>query len=174
MLYGAPTARRSDARRNRAAIVEAASAVLTGTGQIALMPEVARRAGIGQATLYRHFPDRYALAAAVIDHHLRELERCAATTPFRVLLHEVLRRQIMMRPLVVLAQRLDPVTLRRYQDQLTAALAGPMRRDQARGLVRDDLVPHDVMLLVTMLQGVGDEAADRSVDLMLDGLFRTR
>ena len=43
------------------------------------MPEIARRAGVGQATLYRHFPDRSALAAAVIAHHLQRLEADAAT-----------------------------------------------------------------------------------------------
>ena len=77
MLYGAPTARRQDAQRNRAAIVEAATEVMTSRESVVAMLEIARRAGVGQATLYRHFPDRAALADAVIVHHLQRLEAWA-------------------------------------------------------------------------------------------------
>src|SRR3954468_5571681 len=68
VLYGAQPARRRDAQRNRTAILRAACEVMTSQRPVVGMPEIARRAGIGQATLYRHFPDRSALAAGVIGY----------------------------------------------------------------------------------------------------------
>src|SRR5687767_3311781 len=117
---------------------------MTGQGSVVGMPEIARRAGVGQATLYRHFPDRSALAAAVVDQ----------PAVFHQLLREVLHTQIAMRPLVVLARRLDPGVRLRYQRQLLAAFAEPLRRAQRAGYVRSDLVPDDLVLLSTMVQGV--------------------
>jgi AcrR family transcriptional regulator len=182
VLYGAPTARRQDALRNRAAIVRAASEVMTSRGSFITMPEIARRAGVGQATLYRHFPDRSALAAAVIVHHLQRLEAwgvAGADQPatLRHVLREALHTQITMRPLVLLARRLDPGSRRRYEQRLVAALAEPLRRAQSQGHVRGDISANDLLLLFTMVQGVADAtedvvAADRSIDLVLDGVFR--
>ncbi|GAA4600418.1 AcrR family transcriptional regulator [Actinoplanes octamycinicus] len=186
MLYGTPTARRRDAQRNRAAIVMAASEVLTEADPVSLMPEIARRAGVGQATLYRHFPDRHALTVAVLDHHLDRLEQAAADLTghaehFRHLLRSVLHTQIAMRGLVVLIRRLDSATQNRYLQRALTALGGPLRRARESGLVRTDLVPDDLILLFTMVQGVAEAtadaaaaraAADRAVDLMLDGVCR--
>ncbi|WP_067499748.1 TetR/AcrR family transcriptional regulator [Actinoplanes sp. TFC3] len=177
MLYGAPPARRRDALRNRAAIVEAASTVLSGPGSAALMPETARLAGVAQATLYRHFPDRQALAAAVIEHHLTRLAARAASTlehpeTLRPLVRDALHRQVVMRPLVLRAQRLEDDTRLRYQRRLITAFTAPLHHAQAGGFVRADAVPGDLLLLVLMLQGVPDAtAAHRSVELLLDGLF---
>jgi AcrR family transcriptional regulator len=185
-MYGAQTTRRRDAQRNRAAIVLAASEVLSGRQPVALMPEIARRAGLGQATLYRHFPDRQALAAAVIGHHIDLLEAaCAATLDrpelFRSLLRDVLRTPLLMRPLVQLALRLDPGSRHRYQQRILKALAPPLRCAQDQGLVRADLESADLMLLFTMVQGVAEDSADlvtgasageRSIDLLLDGVFQ--
>src|ERR1700710_1317765 len=65
-LSQAPTPLRSDAARNRDALVEAAREVFGERGLAAPLDEIARRAGIGNATLYRHFADRRALAHAVL------------------------------------------------------------------------------------------------------------
>jgi AcrR family transcriptional regulator len=185
VLYGAPTSRRRDAQRNRSAIVQAASEMMMSEQSVVPMPEIARRAGVGQATLYRHFPDRHALTAAVITHHMEQLEAAAAhiehPTMFRHLLHEVLHTQVAMRPLILLAQRLDPRLRHRYQQRVLAALTPPLRRAQARGHVRPDLVPDDLALMLAMVRGVADAAADvtaarsaaaRCIDLVLDGVFR--
>ncbi|WP_328467577.1 TetR/AcrR family transcriptional regulator [Actinoplanes sp. NBC_00393] len=185
MLYGAPTARRRDAQRNRAAILEAASEVLAGDDVVALMPEIARRAGIGQATLYRHFADRHALTAAVLTYQLDLLEARAAAhshpAQFHQLLRQVLHHQIEMRGLVSLVRRLDPAVQERYRQRLIAAFEEPLRRARDAGFVRADLVAADLSLLLAMVQGVAEitgdvsaarAAADRSVDLVLDGVFR--
>src|SRR4051794_29161708 len=105
MMYGVQTPRRRDAQRNRVAIVEAACDLMTSGRDAVGMPEIARRAGVGQATLYRHFPDRYALTVAVIAHEVERLEACVAANrqqpgAFRPILDAVLRSQITMRPLV--------------------------------------------------------------------------
>lgn len=186
MLYGTPTARRRDAQRNRAAILEAAGEVLAGGALVALMPEIARRAGIGQATLYRHFPDRHALTAAVITYQLDLLHARAAThaqhpDQFHCLLREVLHHQVEMRGLISMVRRLDPAVQERYRQRLIAAFEVPLSRARDHGYVRADLVCEDLWLLFAMVQGVVDAtgdgaavraAADRAVDLIVDGVFR--
>jgi AcrR family transcriptional regulator len=186
-LYGAPPSRRSDARRNRAAILAAAGDVLTAQGSEVPMPEIARRAGVGQATLYRHFPDRRALTAAVIQHRLEQLEAAAAAcvaepATFRPLVREVLRTLVAMRPVVTLARSFDPGQRDLYTRRVLAALSGPLRSAQDSGLVRRDLEPADLLVVLAMVMGVTDagdvlpaahRAADRSIDLVLDGVFRT-
>ena len=178
MLYGSPPSRRRDALRNRAAIVQAASDLMTGIRSGPPMPEIARRAGVGQATIYRHFPDRRALAEAVVTYQVDRLEIVAATVDhpaaFRALLLEVLRRQVAMRSLVPLALKLDQGSRNRLQHRVIAALTGPLRRAQACGHVRADLAPADLALLFAMVHGAteaGGLAAERSVDLLLDGVF---
>jgi AcrR family transcriptional regulator len=63
-------ARRRDARRNRELLVEAAHEVFTEQGLEAPLDVIARRAGVGNATLYRHFPSRAALVDAVFREPL--------------------------------------------------------------------------------------------------------
>lgn len=63
--------RRRDARRNRELLIEAAHEVFTEQGLEAPLDVIARRAGIGNATLYRHFPSRTALVDAVFRDVLR-------------------------------------------------------------------------------------------------------
>src|SRR5215213_9938800 len=63
---------RADAARNRAAIVEAARAVFAEDGLDASLEEIAQRAGTGSATLYRRFPTREDLVAAVFGERMAE------------------------------------------------------------------------------------------------------
>ncbi|BBH67229.1 hypothetical protein ACTI_39140 [Actinoplanes sp. OR16] len=173
MLYGAPATRRRDAQRNRAAILEAAAEVLTRSEGFALMPEIARRAGVGQATLYRHFADRHALLAGVIAHQLELLEVAAEHADFRQLLRETLHSLIARRGLVNLAGRLDPALQDRYLRRLVAAFAKPLGRARESGHVRPDLLLEDLGLIFAMVRGATEKAGDagRSVDLVLDGIL---
>ena len=74
---------RSDAKRNRERILEVAKEVFTRDGAAASLDDIARRSGIGNATLYRHFPTRDALIEAVYRSEVEKLaaaeERFAAT-----------------------------------------------------------------------------------------------
>lgn len=69
---------RKAAARNRAALVDAARAIYSEHGLNAPLSAVARRAGVGQGVLYRHFPDREAVATAVLEENVRQVERTAA------------------------------------------------------------------------------------------------
>ncbi|MEV4876331.1 helix-turn-helix domain-containing protein [Streptomyces cyaneofuscatus] len=66
------------AARNRAALVAAAREVYAEHGLDAPLSGIARRAGVGQGVLYRHFPDRAAVANAVLEENVREVEQAAA------------------------------------------------------------------------------------------------
>lgn len=66
------------AARNRAALISAAREVFAEQGLTAPLSAVARRAGVGQGSLYRHFADRVALASAVLDENVRQIERAGA------------------------------------------------------------------------------------------------
>ncbi|MFD7512143.1 TetR/AcrR family transcriptional regulator [Streptomyces sp. NPDC059853] len=66
------------AARNRAALLLAAREVYAEQGLNAPLSAIARRAGVGQGVLYRHFPDRSAVAAAVLEENVRQVEEAAA------------------------------------------------------------------------------------------------
>ncbi|MFH8976196.1 TetR family transcriptional regulator [Streptomyces sp. NPDC017890] len=69
---------RKAADRNRAALVTAAREVYAEYGLDAPLSAIARRAGVGQGVLYRHFPDRAAVATAILDENVGQIERAAA------------------------------------------------------------------------------------------------
>ncbi|GGW88850.1 TetR family transcriptional regulator [Streptomyces noursei] len=74
---------RADAERNRGRVLDAAREVLRAHGDEAQMPEIARAAGVGIGTVYRHFPNRAALIAAVGEQRQAEIvefgrSRCLA------------------------------------------------------------------------------------------------
>lgn len=66
------------AAHNRAALITAAREIFAVQGLAAPLSAIARRAGVGQGVLYRHFPDREAIAAAVLEKNVREIEGAAA------------------------------------------------------------------------------------------------
>ncbi|GAA2725525.1 helix-turn-helix domain-containing protein [Actinocorallia aurantiaca] len=70
--------RRADARRNQEALLDAAAAVFVESGVEAPVRDIAARAGVGTATIYRHFPTRADLIIAVYRH---QIEACAEAGP---------------------------------------------------------------------------------------------
>ena len=71
-------AKRADARRNQAALVEAAAAAFVTSGVDVPVRDIAARAGVGVGTIYRHFPTRADLIVAVYHH---QVEACAQAGP---------------------------------------------------------------------------------------------
>ncbi|MDQ1041255.1 AcrR family transcriptional regulator [Streptomyces sp. V3I8] len=63
---------------NRAALVTAAREIYAADGLDVPLSRIARRAGVGQGVLYRHFPDRDAVATAVLEENVRQVEQAAA------------------------------------------------------------------------------------------------
>jgi len=68
---------RADAERNRLRLLDAAAEVLAERGLSASVADIARRAGVGQGTVFRRFPSKDALVAATVVHRLEQVERIA-------------------------------------------------------------------------------------------------
>ena len=77
--------KRADARRNQAALLDAAAAVFVASGVEAPVRSIAAEAGVGTATIYRHFPTRADLIIAVYEH---QVEGLAAAGPELLATHE--------------------------------------------------------------------------------------
>jgi AcrR family transcriptional regulator len=175
--------RRVDARRNREAILRAADEAFSEDADVVL-DEVARRAGLGRATVYRHFPDRTALALAVAAHHLATLKsQLRGQESFRELLRKILAMQARRRPLVRLFRELPERSQRQYTQALIALLRPAFEEAQRAGSVRRDLEPADLALLFEMHEAAlvagpapqaRTEPAERLVRVFLDGLAGAR
>ncbi|SDS96885.1 transcriptional regulator, TetR family [Streptomyces sp. TLI_053] len=177
---------RSDARRNRARVLAAAAEAFAERGLDVPLGDIARRAGVGAGTVYRHFPSKNALVEAVMTRQLAELvasgerrtARSAPTEAFfgflldvigtsnsRVTVCDVMSADASWpRPLLT-------ATVARLH-QLLAALLGAAQR---AGGVRPDLDPDDVVAITigcaAMLTARHDRAAGLAlVRLTLDGL----
>jgi AcrR family transcriptional regulator len=110
---------RRDARDNREAILEAARALFADSADVA-MCQVARRAGVGQATLYRNFPSRGALAAEILDESVDRVaalagEHAGQPDAFFVVLRGLIDSMVNLYGVAVLARR-DAETDAHLQD----------------------------------------------------------
>ena len=142
--------------------------------------EIARRAGLGRATVYRHFPDRQALGNAIAAEQLLALRRIvAAPEPlsFRDLLQLVLCSQVSRRALVHLMRELPEREQRHHANALIAVLTVPFRQAQVDGQLRPELQPTDLALIFEMIEAAVrsvppdlDAAAHRLIAVILDGL----
>jgi AcrR family transcriptional regulator len=177
---------RKDARRNRKAILIAARELLAESGDVPMV-EIGRRAGVGQATLYRNFPDREALVAALFGEDLGSLEVLAAEyqgdpDAFFVLLRSIVECQVRLHGLKDgLRERPgDPVGLDSLRKRFITMMKEPLRDAKAAGYLRRDLTVNDVMLVVEMIEGTLDKssngssaaAAARALTLVVDGLAK--
>ena len=174
---------RADAARNAERIVRAAREIYAELGPDAPMDVIARRAGVGERTLYRRFPTKGELARAIIDESIAEnlspvMERARRNrNPLRGLT-DLIEAAIALgaREHNVLAVARKEGSLTDVSTQLDATLADLTRRAQQAGLVRADLVPDDLPRIIAMLNGVlttMDPASDgwrRYVLLMLDAI----
>jgi AcrR family transcriptional regulator len=178
---------RADAARNREAIVATAREVYGQRGLDAPLDDIARTAGVGNATLYRHFPSRCALVAAafaetlhrIIDRAARALEDPDPWAGFAghvTFLCELQARDRGLADLLTTQVTAAPglEDLRREAYRAFVRLA-----DRAReaGALRADFVPEDLVLvlmanagLVHRTAGAAPEAWQRFADLVLDGL----
>lgn len=178
-----PGAPRADVRRNRAALVTAAFAVMGRRGLDAPLDEIATEAGVGNATLYRHFPTRRDLVQAVFADQMARyaaaVERASAEPDpwlaVRGYLAEICALQAQNRALA------DLVVSAEYTDETRPAAVGHLRdlleRARAAGRLRADVAVEDVALLLMANAGVVRHTAEhapaasaRLVTLLLDGL----
>jgi AcrR family transcriptional regulator len=186
----ATVARRADAQRNRARIVAAARELLATHGVEASLREIARRAGVGVGTLYRHFPTREELVDAVLADAFADvlargraaLETDDAWAGFTGFIEDVLVLHARNRGLRDVVEtrahgRGQLAGMRRCTGELVARLVA---RAQAQGSLRADFAPEDVSLIFWASDRVrelgGDVAPDiwrRHLGFVFDGLRST-
>jgi AcrR family transcriptional regulator len=150
---------RRDAARSRAAIL-AAARELYATGRDVPMYEVGRRAGVGQATLYRHFPDRAALAQAVVSEQVERLEAIAAADPadhhaVLAVLDAAVAAAVEIHDLVGILRTdaaLAPV-LADLRARVRVVLADTLERSRPAALMRTDISADDLLLVLNMVNG---------------------
>jgi AcrR family transcriptional regulator len=178
-------ARRRDAEENRARIIAAAREVFMSAGFDAPLDAIARRAGVGRATLYRNFADRFALGTALVEHDLAALEALAREhrdqpDVLMRLLSTIVEQHIETYALVpALLRGPSGPDLQALVPRVTRLFTVPLRRARAAALVRDDLTLADVIDVLAMVSAVvaGDasvrsqrQRAARALDLLLHGL----
>jgi AcrR family transcriptional regulator len=135
------------------------------------MYEVARRAGVGQATLYRHFPDRATLATALARELHVEITTAVEAQPesFGHLLDTMVACAVRSHGLTQVVRESEAAwrELERLRDELIVLVERPLRAAQAAGEINGDVRPEDVFLLLAMidgaLQGVADQARRREL-----------
>ena len=142
---------------NRRALIAAAREVFAADGLQAPFSAVAKRAGVGQGSLYRHFPDRLALAVAVFDENIDELE--ASVEPPEATLDDLL--DAIIEQAVVSTALIDLIWTNRHDEHvahLNSRLAGVadtvLAREHAAGRIGDHVETEDVLLAITMLADV--------------------
>jgi AcrR family transcriptional regulator len=175
---------RADARRNRDALLEAASAAFTDNGVDTSLEDVAKRAGVGIGTLYRHFPTRDALIEAAYRRGVEQL--CDVADELRATHEGDEALELWMRRFVGyvatkrgLAGALklgdgDHSELFAYvHGRITGAVAQLLDAAAATGRVRSDV---DSVLLIRAVSGIcmagntGEEHARQLIALLMDGL----
>ena len=178
---------RADALRNRERIVVAAREMFVEQGPDVALDEVARRAGVGNATLYRHFADRHELLHRVTLHVMaRVADRAEAALdeddPFEALrrfVHAAADERVgALCPLISERVDRDDPELLEERTRLEDAVEALMAAGRRRGLLRDDIAVGDLMVAVAQLTRPlpGSDCADfdgfvrRHLQLFLDGL----
>jgi AcrR family transcriptional regulator len=182
---GAPM--RADARRNRERLLGAATQAFAEHGADAPLEDIAKRAGVGIGTLYRHFPTREALQESVFRSQVeavcaRGQDLADAPAPADALdawLHALVAYLATKRGLSkALVERLgrDSELLSSCSRVMRETAAGLLERAQRAGAVRPDVSAMDIMRLIHGIAVATENApeeTDRLISLMFDGLRTT-
>jgi AcrR family transcriptional regulator len=177
---------RADARRNRERLLAAAETAFNAQGADASLDDIARAAGVGNATLYRHFPTRAKLLEAVYEQRIDELGTVAAelaqsAAPARAL-HEWLRavvahvtdRRVLTDAFLAAYEGpagSEPPQFAAWHDALFNAGRPLLAAAQDAGTARRDLDIAEVLALVTGVARAGSPAqAERFLSVLLEGI----
>jgi AcrR family transcriptional regulator len=182
-----PRPLRRDAQANRDRIVAAARQTFAERGIDAPVEEIARRAGVGMGTIYRRFPAKEDLVAAVFEETIAEFvaaARDALVAPdawdgFRSFLERAFVLHVENRAIkdVALTSRSGLARADALRDRLRPLIARLVERAQAEGSLRPDFQPADVSVLFWSMGAVIDATAStapdfwrRQLGFVLDGL----
>jgi AcrR family transcriptional regulator len=177
---------RADGVRNRERLIEAAKAGFADVGPDVALEDIARRAGVGIGTLYRHFPTRDAMVEAVYRRAVQQLADAAARLLetvgpgealhawMRVFIDYIATKRLIAPALGSIAggaSELFASSGARILDAVTLLV----ERARAQGEIRDDVQPTDVLrALFGLAYGNTDpdweDSARRLIDVVMDGL----
>ncbi|MEU8660908.1 TetR/AcrR family transcriptional regulator [Actinoplanes philippinensis] len=174
---------RQDARENRQRILAAADHVFGTRGEAGSTEDVARLAGVGIATVFRHFPTKEALIEAALVRHFTDLHdqtqaAIAAPDPtaaLHALIRQMIERGANKLTLASMLGRDAPPAVVTASEQVKAAVDTALRRAQAAGSVRPDVGVEELYLLIrglaqtTAAAPVPAAVLERAVDVVLTG-----
>jgi AcrR family transcriptional regulator len=177
---------RADSQRNRGLLLEAAKAAFGEFGAQVSLEEIARRAGVGIGTLYRHFPTRGAIVEAVYRHEVQQLavsatRLLASSSPGQALRQWMRLFVDYIATKKVIASALSSIvgdTTDLYAQsgaRITGAMSMLVQRAVAAGDIRPDVDPDDLLrALVGFTYGNASPkwhaSALRLIDILMDGL----
>jgi AcrR family transcriptional regulator len=185
MASSAP--RRADAQRNRDRLLATAETALNARGASASLDDIAKAAGVGNATLYRHFPTRAKLIEAVYDQRIKALcataERLAQAREPAAALDGWLRAVVVhITESRVLADAfmaawegpsgIEPPQVEAWHRAIYEAAQPLLTAAQGAGVIRPDLDVMELMALTTAVARAGDSAqAGRFLNVLLEGVI---
>jgi AcrR family transcriptional regulator len=181
---------RADSARNRQLLIEAAKDGFAQVGLNVSLEEIARRAGVGIGTLYRHFPNREAVVEAVYRREIEQLAQAVPqlleSSPAGEALHQWMHLFVdyiatkrMIAPSLGAATSRTSSLYATSVELITAAITTLVKRAIASGDVRKDIDPSDLLrAMVGVSYGNPDAgweaSARRLIDLLMDGLRRKK
>jgi AcrR family transcriptional regulator len=174
---------RADAKRNLDALLQSAKAVFATSGVDAPVREIAEKAGVGIGTVYRHFPQRSDLIAAVFRH---EIDACAEAAPILAAEHapgEALAKWMQRYAAFIATKRglapalhsgnpaFEPLRAH-FEQRVRTALRTLLESAVAAGEVRNDVESDELLHAVASLcmPAQDNGRAQRMVALLVDGL----
>jgi AcrR family transcriptional regulator len=181
----APRKPRTDALRNRERILEAAKAAFTRSGADASLDDIAKEAGVGPGTLYRHFPTRDALIEAVYRTEVGKL--AAAEKKFSESLPplEALRAWMLLFVDYIATKHIIAPALNTFvggpsklyegsRAQIQGAIDALVKRAIKSGGIRKDIEPFDLLRALIGVSNVSStpdwrQSAKRLVDILITG-----
>ena len=178
---------RKDSVRSREAIIAAAEELFVEDGD-ANFGEIGVRAGLGQATVYRHFKDRSELLAALLSRGLDRLEAAVDSweldpESFEKLLRLMAGEQAQYQGLIAQVRRreVDESTVERLRLRTAELFREPLEQAHAGGRISEDFDLGGVIGVLSMIDGAiaphptrssREEAGAQAVDIVLGGLRR--
>ncbi|MEU0539908.1 helix-turn-helix domain-containing protein [Nocardia sp. NPDC005978] len=172
------------AAENRAALLEAARGAFAAHGLNVPLSLIAREAGVGQGSLYRHFPNREAIILAVFRENIEQLEALAADVDSTLdeLLDQIFQQMTTVTPLFdsLAGADLSDSRLTEVIGRLYGLLGEKLADETRRGSIRADATAEEIFLAVGMLGALLNRTpedqratiADKSWQLLLRSLRR--
>ncbi|MDO7844567.1 TetR/AcrR family transcriptional regulator [Sphingomonas immobilis] len=173
---------RADAARNRQRLLDAAKQAFADKGPAASLEEIARVAGVGIGTLYRHFPTRDALVEQVYRSETTQLADAATRLGAEHPPVEALRAWLRLFVEYLAAKRIIGAALQTTAGgttelyaasgaAMTQAIGGLIGRAVASGAIHVDIEPLELLRAIAGVANVSDENAMRLIDILIAGML---